>query len=187
MITVLLHLLRRLLFLFGGHRQLALENLALRHQLAVYRRTTTCPSFIRPTAFSGSGWPGIWAGSRQLLLIVTPDTILRWPRRRFHEYWTRLSGARPEVAVSKHGFETPTGFEPVFESRHLFARSSGSIREAMTGKVHTIQTRPLITPRIAPEVPALADYRQKSPIASSRWSGTGTVTLPVSVRRCMAT
>jgi hypothetical protein len=35
MITFLLHLLRLLSFLFGGHRQLALENLALRHQLAV--------------------------------------------------------------------------------------------------------------------------------------------------------
>jgi hypothetical protein len=35
MITLLLHLLRLLPFLFGGHRQLALENLALRQQLAV--------------------------------------------------------------------------------------------------------------------------------------------------------
>jgi hypothetical protein len=35
-ITVLLHLLRLLPFLVGGHRQLALENLALRQQLAVY-------------------------------------------------------------------------------------------------------------------------------------------------------
>jgi len=39
MITLLLHLLRLLPFLFGGHRQLALENLALRQQLAVYKRT----------------------------------------------------------------------------------------------------------------------------------------------------
>jgi hypothetical protein len=39
MIPPLLHLFRLLPFLFGGHRQLALENLALRHQLAVYRRT----------------------------------------------------------------------------------------------------------------------------------------------------
>jgi hypothetical protein len=30
------HLFRLLPFLFGGHRQLALENLALRQQLAVY-------------------------------------------------------------------------------------------------------------------------------------------------------
>jgi hypothetical protein len=38
MITLLLHLLRLLPVLFGGHRQLALENLALRQQLAVYKR-----------------------------------------------------------------------------------------------------------------------------------------------------
>ena len=34
MITLLLHVLRVLPFLFGGHRQLAVENLALRQQLA---------------------------------------------------------------------------------------------------------------------------------------------------------
>jgi hypothetical protein len=39
MITLLLHVFRLLSFLCGGHRQLALENLALRHQLAVYKRT----------------------------------------------------------------------------------------------------------------------------------------------------
>ena len=27
-------------------------------------------------------------------MIVTPDTVLRWQRRRFREYWTKLS-ARP--------------------------------------------------------------------------------------------
>jgi hypothetical protein len=36
MITLLLHLLRLLPFLCGGHRQLALENLAFRQQFAVY-------------------------------------------------------------------------------------------------------------------------------------------------------
>ena len=43
MITLLLHLLRLLPVLFGGHRQLALENLALRQQLAVYKRMMTRP------------------------------------------------------------------------------------------------------------------------------------------------
>ena len=38
MITLVLHLLRLFPFLCGGHRQLALENLALRQQLAVYKR-----------------------------------------------------------------------------------------------------------------------------------------------------
>ena len=36
MIILLLHLLRLLPFLCGGHRQLALENLAVRQQLAPY-------------------------------------------------------------------------------------------------------------------------------------------------------
>jgi integrase len=32
-------------------------------------------------------------------VIVTPDTVLRWQRRRFREYWTKLSlAARPKVA-----------------------------------------------------------------------------------------
>jgi Integrase core domain len=48
MITLLLRLLRLLPILFGGHRQLALENLALRQQLAVYKRTATWPG-LRPT------------------------------------------------------------------------------------------------------------------------------------------
>jgi hypothetical protein len=39
MITLLLHLLRLLPFLCGGHRQVALENLGLRQQLAMYKRT----------------------------------------------------------------------------------------------------------------------------------------------------
>ena len=32
-------------------------------------------------------------------MIVTPDTVLRWQRRRFREYWTSSLAARPEVAV----------------------------------------------------------------------------------------
>ena len=47
MITLLLHLLRLLPFLCGGHRQLALENPALRHQLAVYRRPAPRPKLSR--------------------------------------------------------------------------------------------------------------------------------------------
>jgi hypothetical protein len=47
-ITLLLHLLCLCPFLCGGgHRQLALENLALRQQLPVYRRTTTRPKLRR--------------------------------------------------------------------------------------------------------------------------------------------
>src|SRR5882762_9581480 len=49
MITLLLHVLRVLPFLFGGHRQLAVENLALRQQLAVYSGSRWPPPSLRPT------------------------------------------------------------------------------------------------------------------------------------------
>src|SRR5688572_17599918 len=101
MITLLLHLLRLLPFLVGGHRQLALENLALRHQLAIYKRTVTRPRLRRTDRFFWIGLARVWAGWRQALVIVTPATVLRWQRRRFREYWTRLSdrttGGRPPV------------------------------------------------------------------------------------------
>ena len=92
MITVLLHLLRLLPFLVGGHRQLALENLALRHQIAVYKRTVTRPRLRRTDRVFWIALARLWPGWRRPLLIVTPDTVLRWQRRRFREYWTMLPG-----------------------------------------------------------------------------------------------
>src|SRR6266403_6376982 len=94
MIILLLHLLRLLPFLFGGHRQLALENLALRHQFAVYKKTVTRPKVRRSDRLFWVALSRVWAGWRQALVIVSPDTVLRWQRRRFREYWARLS-ARP--------------------------------------------------------------------------------------------
>src|SRR5437879_626449 len=101
MILLLFHLLRVLPFLFGGHRQLALENVALRHQLAVYKRTVTRPRLCRTDRFFWVTLARVWAGWRHSLVIVTPDTVLRWRRRRFREHWTELSGrptqGRPRV------------------------------------------------------------------------------------------
>ena len=103
MITLLLHLLRVLPFLVGGHRQLALENLALRQQLAVYKRTASRPRIRTIDRLFWVGLAGAWTGWRQALLFVSPDTVLRSQRRRFREYWTHLSGrstgGRPPISA----------------------------------------------------------------------------------------
>ena len=86
-ITFALHVLRLLPFLIGGHRQLALENPALRQHLAVYKRTTPHQAgrlFWAALARVGPGGGRHW-------FIVTPAIVLRWQRRRFRDYWTRLS------------------------------------------------------------------------------------------------
>ena len=102
MITLLLHLLRLLPFLFGGHRQLALENLALRQQLTVYKRAVPRPRLCRTDRLFWATLAKVWAGWRQPLVIVTPNTVLRWQRRRFREYWTKLSGRPPGGRPTVH-------------------------------------------------------------------------------------
>jgi putative transposase len=94
MITLLLRLLRLLPLLCGAHRQVALENLALRHQLAVYKKTVTRAKVRRSDRLFWVALSRVWAGWRQALVIVSPNTVLRWQRRRFGEHWTMLS-ARP--------------------------------------------------------------------------------------------
>jgi hypothetical protein len=94
-ITLLLHLLRLLPFLVGGPRQLALENLALRQQLAVYKRMAPRPRLRTTDRLLWVWLAGVWTRWRHALVIVSPDTVLRWRRRRFREYWTRLSGRPP--------------------------------------------------------------------------------------------
>src|SRR5437016_14632527 len=82
MITLLLHHLRLVPFLCGGHRQLALENLALHQQLAVYKRSVTRPKLRTTDRLFWVGLARVWAGWRHSPVIVTPDTVLRWQRRR---------------------------------------------------------------------------------------------------------
>jgi putative transposase len=103
MVSLLLHLVRLVPFMFGGHRQLALENLALRQQLVVYKRASTRPRIRTSDRLFWVGLARVWTQWRHALVIVTPETVLRWQRRRFREYWTRLSarpaGGRPSVSA----------------------------------------------------------------------------------------
>ena len=94
-------LLRLLPFVFGSHRQLALENLALRQQLAVYKRTANRPKLHRSDRLLWVWLSKVWPAWRQALVIVAPDTVLSWQRRRFYRRWATLSGraaaGRPPV------------------------------------------------------------------------------------------
>src|SRR5467141_3992690 len=105
MITLLLHVLRLLPFLFGGHRQLVVKNLALRQQLAVYKRTTARPKLRTTDRLFWIWLARVWAGWRQALVIVSPNTVLRWQRRRFREHWTKLSD-RPRLGRPPISAET---------------------------------------------------------------------------------
>ena len=61
-------------------------QLALCHQLAVYRRTAPRPNLRTTDHLFWVGLARVWTGWRQSLVIVTPATVLRWQRRRFREH-----------------------------------------------------------------------------------------------------
>jgi len=64
MVPLLLRLLRLLPLLCGAHRHVALENLALRHQLAVYKRTLTRPKVRRSDRLFCVALSRVWADWR---------------------------------------------------------------------------------------------------------------------------
>lgn len=84
-----------------SRRDLAFENLLLRQQLAVMKQTQSRPSISQADrqfwAFASRLWPN-W---RDALLIVKPDTVIRWHGNSFRRYWTRKSRpkGRPQVDV----------------------------------------------------------------------------------------
>ncbi len=77
--------------ILGGYGQVALENLALREQLAIFQRSVRRPK-IRPT--DRLFWVclrKVWKEWKSALVIVRPETVLDWQRKRFRRYWSRLS------------------------------------------------------------------------------------------------
>ena len=88
-------------------RELALENLALRHQLAVLRRTS--PARIAAERIDRVLWSwiaGAWKDWRNASLLWKPDTIVRWHREGFRLFWTRKSRrtgvGRPAIDAKIH-------------------------------------------------------------------------------------
>ena len=80
---------------------LALENLLLRHQLAVLTRPTRTRPRIRLHTWDKLLWVltrRFYAGWREHLAFVTPDTVVRWHRRAH-----ACSGAgSPALAAAGH-------------------------------------------------------------------------------------
>jgi len=79
-----------------------LEILALRHQLAVCRRSVKRPRLKPADRILWSWLARLWPGWRDALVIVQPRTVIAWQRRRFRDHWARLcrtgKPGRPQVA-----------------------------------------------------------------------------------------
>jgi putative transposase len=87
--------------IFKERRDLALENLALRQQLVVLKRSQKRHTIKKKERFFWVWLSRRWSGWRASLMIVKPETVIGWHRQGFRLFWTRLwrrnNGGRPAV------------------------------------------------------------------------------------------
>ena len=87
--------------LFRSRRALEAENLVLRQQINVLRRTA--PKRLLLSSIDRLIFVGLYRlfpDVRGALTIVKPDTVMRWHRAGFRAYWrwkSRTRGGRPKV------------------------------------------------------------------------------------------
>jgi len=98
-IQIVLALVRSLV---RDRTELAAENLALRQQLAVLRESSRRPSLRQRDRNFWAILSRIWSNWRSVLLIVQPETVVRWHRRGFKVFWrwkSRAKRGRPPIEL----------------------------------------------------------------------------------------
>jgi hypothetical protein len=70
---------------------IALENLALRQQLAVMKRQCPRPRLRRADRLFWVWLSRIWPHCREALLVVRPETVVGWHRQGCRLFWTWIS------------------------------------------------------------------------------------------------
>ena len=94
MAATVLCIFRFVRLLLGVHQAIALENAALRIQIAAYRREKSRPNLTDLDRWFWIALRQVWSNWRRALLYVQPDTVVRWQRERFRNFWARLSKPR---------------------------------------------------------------------------------------------
>jgi putative transposase len=100
--AILSQLLSAVLSSFRDKAALQLELVALRHQIAVLKRKrTTRPRLSQIDRFFWVWLYRLWSGCLDTVVIVKPDTVIRWHRTGFRLFWTwksrRHRRGRPQV------------------------------------------------------------------------------------------
>ena len=87
-------LLRSIETLPKSKKDLIFENISLRQQLAMYKSGNAKP---RITDVDRSFWIALkqsWVKWRDCLIIVKPETVIDWQKRRFKKHWTQISNQK---------------------------------------------------------------------------------------------
>lgn len=84
-------------WLLSLSHDLLLENLALRQQLSVLKRQHPQLRLAASGCLFRVMLRRLWSGWKRALILIQPETVVRWHRAGFKLYWTRHSGHRFRV------------------------------------------------------------------------------------------
>ena len=80
-----------------SQRELALENVALRQQLAVLHRNSKRPKLTNADRAFWVALFGLWPDWQNALILLKSETVIGWHRKGFKLYWSRNRGGRPPI------------------------------------------------------------------------------------------
>src|SRR5881628_3266689 len=83
MLNAILSLFRMILLILGGYEQIALENLALREQLAIFQRSVRHPKIRLMDRVFWVCLRKVWKDWKSVLVIVRPETGSRLAKEAF--------------------------------------------------------------------------------------------------------
>ena len=102
---VLLRIVLRLLADVAGlialsvrpRRAIEAENLVLRRQLALFKERGMKPRRIDAATRASLAWLSRWCDWRSCLVVVRPETVLRWHRAGWRLFWRCKSQTGPSA------------------------------------------------------------------------------------------
>ena len=105
-IGLLIFQLKILQKLFKSKNNLILENIELRQQLAIYNHKKDKTKIITDlTRLFLVALKESWGKWKYALLVVKPETVIHWQKRRFKKYWTQKTNihrkppGRPKISL----------------------------------------------------------------------------------------
>ena len=106
MVEFILSILACVRVFFHRRTETALEVLALRQQVAVFKRKRRCPVLNSLDRLFWTTLRYLWPRWSDVLVIVKPETVVSWHRAGFRLYWrwrSRQRGGRPKVNAEVRG------------------------------------------------------------------------------------
>ena len=120
-------ILRSVLALFRSREQQAIVELALRQQLATYAHRHPRP---RLSPLDRAFWVVLsrfWPRWRSALIVVQPETVIRWHREGFRRYWRSISvpgPGRPAISAETKQLIVQMAMENLWRARKVQAELS---------------------------------------------------------------